>query len=143
MLHSRRFKCTLAIGYVSQTLQIPYSSFLEWQVYRHQPDNKLYTSVDARHLWDKPERVIEYHMDGNYSTSRKSLNKRLASGRVLRLRPPTHWTQFALRSSAFVCVRLRSSAFVYVRLRVSVCVCMLLRASAYVRLRLLAFHRKV
>ena len=58
-----------------------------------------------------------------YSTSRKSLNKRLTSKRVLRLRPPTHWTQFALRASEFVCVRLRESVCVCVHLRTSVCVC--------------------
>ena len=78
-----------------------------------------------------------------YSTSRKSLNKRLASGHVLRLRPPTHWMQFALRSSACTCVCLRSSAFVCICLRLSMCVCVHLRASAYIRVRLLAFYRKV
>ena len=84
------------------------------------------------------------------STSRKSLDKRLTSGCVLGLRPPTHWTQFALRlstciyvclcSSAFVCVCLCSSACVCVRLRVSAFVCVCLRSSAfvYVRLRLSA-----
>ena len=82
-----------------------------------------------------------------YSTSQKSLNKRLTSRRVLRLRPPTHWTQFALRSSVcvrlrlfvFTCVRLRLRAFACVPLRpfASACVCVHLRASAcvYVRLR--------
>ena len=58
-----------------------------------------------------------------YSTSRKSLNKRLASGRVLRLRPPTHWTQFALRSSACVCVSLLAFACACVSLLVFACVC--------------------
>ena len=66
-------------------------------------------------------------IDVNYSTSQKSLNKRLASGRVLRLRPPTHWTRSLPR----------------VRLRASACVCVCLRASACVCVRLLAFHRKV
>ena len=51
-----------------------------------------------------------------YSTSRKSLNKRLTSGHVLRLRPPTHQMQFALCSSAWVCVRLHASAYVCVSL---------------------------
>jgi len=35
------FNCNT--GYVSQTLQLPYSSFLEWQVIqtcRHQPDHR-------------------------------------------------------------------------------------------------------
>ena len=55
-----------------------------------------------------------YHVNdvGVYSTSRKTLNKRLTSGRVLRLCPPTHWTQFALRSSACVCMRLCTSVCV-------------------------------
>ena len=60
-------------------------------------------------------------MKTTYSMSRKSLNKRLTSGRVLRLRLPTHRTQFALRSSAFVCVRLCASA--------CVCVCPCVSAS--------------
>ena len=38
---------------------------------------------------------------------KKSVNKRLTSGCILRLHPPTHWTQFALRSSACICVCLR------------------------------------
>jgi len=78
-----------------------------------------------------------------YSTSRKSLNKRLASGRVLRLRPPPHRTYVRLRSSARVCVRPRASARVCVRLRASACVacvqvskyiyvCVRVRASAFV-----------
>ena len=46
-----------------------------------------------------------------YGASRKSLNKRLMSGRILRLLPPTHWTQFALRSSACICIHLPSSAY--------------------------------
>ena len=60
-----------------------------------------------------------------YSTSRKSLNKRLTSGRVLRLRLPTHRTQFALHSSAFVCVCvfLRLSTFFCVHLHASACFC--------------------
>ena len=57
-----------------------------------------------------------------YSTSQKSLNKRLTSGRVLRLRPPTHRAQFAMRSSTFVRVHLCSSTFVCVRLCASACV---------------------
>ena len=48
----------------------------------------------------------------SYSMSRKSLNKCLMSGRVLRLRLPTHRMQFALCSSACVWVRLGSSACV-------------------------------
>ena len=51
-----------------------------------------------------------------YTASQKALNKHLTSGCVLRLRPPTHWTQFALCSSAFVCVCLCLSACVCVRL---------------------------
>ena len=64
-----------------------------------------------------------------YSTSRKSLNKRLMSGCVLRLHPPTHRTLFALCSSVCVCVCLRASACIYVRLCASVCVSVRLRAS--------------
>ena len=79
------------------------------------------------------------------------MNKRLTSRRVLRLHPPTHWTQFALRLSAcvrlrlfaFACVRLRLRAFacvplrpfasacVYVRLQASVCVCVLASAGLF------------
>ena len=44
--------------------------------------------------------------------SRKFLNKCLMSGRILRLCLLTHRTQFALRSSAFICVRLRTSVCV-------------------------------
>ena len=68
-----------------------------------------------------------------YSASWKSLNKHLTSGRVLRLCLPTHWSQFALCSSAWVCVRLRGSVFIWVRLCSSARVCVRLRASAYVR----------
>ena len=55
------------------------------------------------------------------------------SERVLRLRLPTHWTQFALCLSAWVCVRLRAtalaclhscaSAYIHVCLRLHVCSC--------------------
>ena len=54
-----------------------------------------------------------------YSTSRKSLNKHVMSGRALRLRPPTHRTVCL----AFVCIRPRASTLVCVRLRTSMCVC--------------------
>ena len=73
--------------------------------------------------------LVKFHCTVLYSTSRKSLNKRLASGCVLGLRPPPHWTWF---SQAFVCVRLRASARVCVHLRASACICARLRASACV-----------
>ena len=50
-----------------------------------------------------------------YSASQKSLNKRLTSGHVVRLR-----LQFPLCSSAFVCVRLGLSACTCIRLCISV-----------------------
>ena len=68
-----------------------------------------------------------------YSTSRKSLNKCLASGRVLRLCPPPHWTCVRLRASACVHVRLRASACVHarcVRVRKYIHVCVRVRASS-------------
>ena len=62
-----------------------------------------------------------------YGLSWKSLNKRLTSWCILRLHLPTHWTQFALRSSACVCARLRSSVCLHmsvrVHLRLHVCSC--------------------
>ena len=70
-----------------------------------------------------------------YSTSRKSLNKRLMSGRVLRLRPDAVCHAFVCvrpHASAFVCIRLCSSVFVRVRLRLSAFVCVRLCASACV-----------
>ena len=73
----------------------------------------------------------KFQWSGQYIvTSRKSSNKCLTSGRVLRLRLPTHRTQFALHSSVFIHVRLCVSAFVCVRLCVSVCVCVHPWASA-------------
>ena len=84
------------------------------------------------------------------------MNKRLASGRVLRLRPPPHRTCVCLRASARICVRLRASACVAcvlvclytsasacvrLRPRASVCVCVRAFASACVRLRSSACRR--
>ena len=48
-----------------------------------------------------------------YSISRKSLNKRLISGRILWLRLPTHWMQFCihLAMSICVCMHVRLSVF--------------------------------
>ena len=43
-----------------------------------------------------------------HSASWKSLKKCLTSKHVLKLCPPTHWTQFALCTSAYVPVRLHS-----------------------------------
>ena len=88
-----------------------------------------------------------------HSTSQKSLNKCPTSGHILRLRLPTHWTQFHLRSSSDIRLHLRSPACVYVRVRmhshlppvsayvhisvytsVSACICVRLRlhSSAFV-----------
>ena len=78
-----------------------------------------------------------------YSTSRKSLNKRLTSGRfeVVSAHTPD------AVCIAFVCIRLRASVFVCVRLCTSACVCIRLHASVCVcvdvRVRLRAFHHKV
>ena len=72
--------------------------------------------------------------------SRKSLNKRITSGHVLRLHPPM---QFALRSSECICIGLYASACVCTRLWASASICVHLRASAYVRERSRASHRKV
>ena len=60
-----------------------------------------------------------------YSTSRKSLNKCLTSGCVLRLRPPTYWIQFTLHSSCDIGLHLC----------VHICICMCLRASVYIHIR--------
>ena len=78
-----------------------------------------------------------------YSTTRKSLNKCLNVWMRLEVASAHTWTQFALRSSAFICVRLCETVCVCVRLRTSAYVCVCLCASAYVCVRLLAFHRKV
>ena len=66
--------------------------------------------------------TICYHCY-KYSTSRKSLNKRLTSRRVLRLRLPKH-TECSL-----LWVHLCASTCICVRLPVSMCVCMCLRSS--------------
>ena len=68
------------------------------------------------------------HSDSEgYSIPRKSLNKCLTSGRILRLRPPTHWMQFTLHLSTDVCLRLCAC----------ICICLCVFASACVHLRLL------
>ena len=65
----------------------------------------------------------QVYMREHYSTSRKSLNKRLASGRIMKLHPPTQWMQFTLCSSCNVHVRPRASTCVHLCLCVSPCVC--------------------
>ena len=45
-----------------------------------------------------------------YSAFQKSLKNHLMSGCILRLHPPTHWTQFALCLSARIYVCLHSHA---------------------------------
>ena len=68
------------------------------------------------------------------SIPQKSLNKYLTSGRVLRLRPPTHWMQFTLHLSTDVSLCLCVCICICLCMFASVCVCAF--ASAYASLRL-------
>ena len=89
-------------------------------------------SIISPSTWDQPPKVLWLRMGHwthmrfhcTYTTSWKSLNKRLTSGRVLRLCPPTHWMQFALNSSSDIGLHLR----------VRICICMCLHASVYIHI---------
>lgn len=58
------------------------------------------------------------------STSRKSLNKRLMSRHVLKLCPPTHWTQYSLSLSSNI----------HLCQHVCICICMYLHAFMWAHL---------